>query len=288
MKITQILILTIFFTGFIEAATVKTLHKLKLGDIEINVNIYEKTGRKITFFSPHHNEQTAIKSAKEAIEKYGGRLIEIESLDENKKPLRNLKFKFNEKDYSIDPNRIYTENGRTCNSAPEINSVIKTFADELLKMIFASDGKSVRENEPFIVAIHNNMDVSAREESVQSKDLTAISFIKKQSTNQLLDGIFQAQAEGVFLSNTEFDEDNFVILSTAKFLGHFANKGFNVVLQKSPEKLNSKLCSIDDGSLSVYSAQNGAEYICLETDTATGFFRQKQMFEAVYTLLSNQ
>ncbi|MEP6902499.1 MAG: hypothetical protein ABJA66_12160 [Actinomycetota bacterium] len=195
-----------------------------------------------------------------------------------------VKFNYGGKAYLIDPNRIYTDNGRSCNFATEIDAIVKNFADNLLQIILAPDGKSLREGERFIVAVHNNTDVSAKAEAAQNSDLTAVAFIKGQSTN-LVHGAFEAQADGVFLSNTETDEDNFIFLSSPAHIGYFAEKGFNVVVQKSAIRLQSKQCAIDDGSLSVYAAQTAVPYICLEADGVSGYLRQRQMLEAIYALL---
>lgn len=291
MKTAQIFIVILMFLVVVtlavsaNAAIVKTAHKLTLGESLVSVNIYENAGARVTFFAPHYNEQIGLNLAKDYVNRNGGRLIEIESTDERGKPQRYIKFKSGGKSYSIDPNRIYTDNGRSCNVAPEINESVKNFADELLKIILDADGKTLRANERFIVAVHNNTDVSAKAAAAQNSDLTAVAFIKAQSTRNLAHGAFEAQANGVFLSNTETDEDNFIFLSTPAHIGYFAEKGFNVVVQKPASRLQSKQCAVDDGSLSVYSAQASVPYICLEADGVSGYSRQRQMFEAVYALL---
>jgi len=292
MKTVQIFIVILMF--FIvaalavsaSAATVKTVHKIQIGDSEATVNVYENEGgAAVTFFAPHYNEQIGLNLAKDYVARHGGRLVEIESTDERGRAQRHLKFTRNGKNYQIDPNRIYTENGRGCSVAPEINRTIETFAAELLKIILDADGKSLRPSERFLVAVHNNTDVSLKAEKAQSSDLTAVSFIKAQSTKNIAHGAFEAQADGVFLSNTETDEDNFIYLSSPTHIGYFAEKGFNVVVQKPAARLRSKQCSIDDGSLSVFAAQANFPYICLEADAVTGRERQSRMFEAVYELL---
>ncbi len=285
MKLAKIFIITLLTVAAIEAATVKSTRKLQLGESEVSVNIYENLGANITFFAPHHNEQIGLNLAKDFVNKKGGRLVEIESADEKGNPMRYLKFNYGGKIYTIDPNRIYTDNGRNCNVAAEVREPVKIFADELLKIFLAPDGKTLRQGEQSIVAVHNNTDVSAKTLNAQTNDLTAVSFIKGQSTDNLVHGAFEAQADGVFLSNTETDEDNFVFLSTPAHIGYFAEKGFNVVVQKSAARLQSKLCTVDDGSLSVYSSQNSLPYICLEADGVSGYFRQRQMLEAIYALL---
>jgi hypothetical protein len=271
-----------------DAATRKTTHGLMLGETEIRINVYENAGANVTFFAPHHNEQLGIRLAKEIVEAKGGRVVEIESFDEKGRPARLLKFQYAGKTYSIDPNRIYTDNGRMCNVAYEPNPAVKMFADNLLKLLLPPDGKSLRDNERFIVAVHNNVDVSAKDFSGQTTDLTAVAFLKAQSTNNLVHGAFQDQADGVFLSNTETDEDNFVFLSSPAYIGFFAERGFNVVVQKAASKLQTRQCSVDDGSLSIYSALNNISYICLEADGINGGFRQRQMLEAVYALIPKE
>jgi hypothetical protein len=268
------------------AATVKTTQRLQLGDSQISVNIYENAGANVTLFSPHHNEQIGLNLAKDYVNRSGGRLVEIESVDERGNPMRYVKFSYAGKNYTIDPNRIYTDNGRNCNMPAEINQIVKSFADELLKIILDADGKSLRPNERFIVAVHNNTDVSAKAAAAQNSDLTAVAFLKGQSTRNLSEGAFEAQADGVFLSNTETDEDNFVFLSTPAHIGYFAEKGFNVVVQKPAARLQSKQCTVDDGSLSVYSGQTSVPYICLEADGTGGYARQRLMLEAIYALLT--
>jgi hypothetical protein len=291
MKIAQVLIVVLMFFVVLtlavsaNAATVKTTRRLQLGDSQVSVNIYENAGASVTFFAPHHNEQIGLNLAKDYVNRSGGRLIEIESVDERGNPLRYVKFTAGGKNYTIDPNRIYTDNGRSCNVASEIRENVKIFADELLKIILDADGKSLRANERFIVAVHNNTDVSAKAQAAQNADLTAVAFIKAQSTNNLTHGAFEAQADGVFLSNAETDEDNFIFLSTPAYIGYFAEKGFNVVVQKPAARLASKQCTVDDGSLSVYSGQRAVPYICLEADGTGGYARQRQMLEAIYALL---
>ncbi|MEP6902500.1 MAG: hypothetical protein ABJA66_12165 [Actinomycetota bacterium] len=88
MKPAQILITILLIAVAAEAAMVKSTRKLQLGDGEVSVNIYENAGTNITFFAPHHNEQIGLILAKEYVNKNGGRLIEIESLDEKGNPLR--------------------------------------------------------------------------------------------------------------------------------------------------------------------------------------------------------
>lgn len=272
------------FTSHANDAMVKTTNTLLLGETEVRINVYEHKGANVTFIAPHFNELTANKVIKEMIEISGGRFVEIESFDEAGKPARRVSFNYKGKSYSIDPNRIYTENGRACTGvSAEIEPLVKNFADSLLKLALASEGNRLREGEKFLVALHNNVDVDSKDISQQGSDLTVFSFTKPSKINPLGGSYFE-QAEGVYLSNVDYDEDNFVFLATPMFSGFFVERGFNVVIQTAAAKQPSKRCSIDDGSLSVYAAQQNIPYINLEADITNGAYRQRAMINSVYRL----
>lgn len=266
-------------------APVKTTLTLTLGETSVSVNVYEKKGARVTFFAPHHNEQVAPAAAREAVGRRGGRLVELVSLDERGQPARRLRFTLGGKPYSLDPNRIFTENGRRCNVAPEAEPAVKSFAEALLEIIFAPGGRRLREGEGFLVAVHNNADSDERSAADRAGDLTAIAFTGAAKARGIASGTFHESAAGVYLSNREADEDNFVIVSTPRLLGGFAERGFNVVVQKPAAELRVPGCEVDDGSLSVYSALQSIPYVNLEADIRKGAARQREMLEAVYELL---
>jgi hypothetical protein len=255
----------------------KTTRKVMLGETAVSVNVYEKKGARVTFFSPHHNEQPSSLAAQEAVARHGGRLVELVALDEKGEPARRVRFTLRGKPYDVDPNRIFTENGRRCGAPAEAEPAVRSFADALLEIIFAPGGRRLRDGESFLVAVHNNTDVDEKIAREKASDLTAGSFSRA--------GAFHEQAAGVFLSNREADADNFVILSAPQLLGGFAERGFNVVLQKPAAELQDKRCSVDDGSLSVYAALQNIPYVNLEADIKSGGPRQREMLEAVYALL---
>lgn len=265
----------------------KKTSEILLGETPVKVNVYEKKGATITFFAPHYNERIGTGIALQLINNWGGRVVEIESLDEvSGNPTRRLKFLLQGQVYTVDPNRIFTDNGRACDkNLPEVVEAVKSFSTELLKVIFAEDGSNrLRSGEKFLVAVHNNMDVSsAASDEAKAKDLTSYSFLRNGKIPNGLTGEYQDQVGGVFLSNTEFDEDNFLFLSTPNVgLEFFAGKGFNVVVQRQASNLPTQNCRIDDGSLSVFAGQRNIPYINVEADTIYGAWRQRQMLEAVY------
>ncbi|MDQ3798189.1 MAG: hypothetical protein M3384_01955 [Acidobacteriota bacterium] len=261
---------------------------LYLGETAVKVNVYEKPGDSVTFVAPHYNEQIARRAAAEAVERRGGRLVEIESTDARGNPARNLNFRLGGKTYTVDPNRIFTPNGRACGGFSfESERAVRKFAEAFLKLVLSPDGENnLREGERFIVAVHNNSDVDGKAASLRAVDLTASAYARNIGANRAAHASFAEQAAGVYLSNAETDADNFIFLSAPpSFIGYFAAQNFNVVAQKAARELQSKNCRVDDGSLSVFAGQAGISYICLEADAITGAPRQRRMIESVYGLL---
>lgn len=266
-----------------QAPAVKTL---ALGETPVKVNVFERPGAAVTFFSPHHNERGGRELARETVAARGGRFVEVEALDEAGAPARRLRFKVAGKPYGVDPNRIYTPQGRRCLNLPaDAEAAVKAFAEELLALLFAPGG-GLRAGERVFVAVHNNGDVEERPAAARDEDLTAVGFVRPLRSRATFRGEFAESAAGVFLSNAEEDEDNFVLVTTPGLVAHFAGRGFNVVLQKPAAQMRDGKCSLDDGSLSVYAAFAGVPYVNLEADAAGGAARQRQMFQAVYELLS--
>jgi hypothetical protein len=282
----KIFVLAIILTcaAAVSGAVTKNTAKLRLGSADVRVNVYSNPASILTFIAPHYNEQAGLRLAKEFVATRGGRLIEIESFDASGRPSRYIRFTKDGRSYSIDPNRIFTENGRGCGIPAEIRPDVEKFAGELLGVLF-QDRAAYRESGLFVVAVHNNADIESKSRPARAGDLSAAAFVKVAGVSH---GTFQDQAAGVYLSNAEDDPDNFVFLSTPEYIGYFADFGFNVVVQRPAISLTSNKCSVDDGSLSVYSAQAGIPYICLEADAANGEIRHRQMFEAVYGLVESK
>lgn len=264
----------------------KSVKTFRLGETSVRVNVYERAGASVTLFSPHHNEQGAVKVAREWVAARGGRFVEVESFDEAGAPARRLRFRVAGKSYSVDPNRIYTANGRKCLNLPaEAEAAVKAFAEELLGLLFAPGGARMRAGETLFVAIHNNSDVEKSAE--RDGDLTAVAFVKPLKSRATFRGAFEESAAGVYLSNTEEDEDNFIIITEPSLLAPFAARGFNVIVQKPSAQLRAPGCAVDDGSLSVHAAFNNIPYANLEVDIGGGAARQRQMLEAVYGFIKN-
>lgn len=265
----------------------KTVKTFRLGETAVRVNVYERAGAAVTFFSPHHNERGGREAAKEAVAARGGRFVEVEALDDAGEPVRRLRFSVGSKPYSVDPNRVFTEQGRRCLRLPaDAEAAVKTFAEELLALLFVPGGTRLRAGETVFIAVHNNADVEANPAADRDRDLTAIGFLRPLKSRANFRGEFAESAAGVYLSNAEEDEDNFVLVTTPGLVTPFASRGFNVVLQRPAAQLRDGRCSMDDGSLSVHAAFSDIPYVNLEADALGGAARQRQMLDAVYEILS--
>lgn len=270
-----IFLLILLLASAASAAVKQSTSRLRLGDSEVRINVYDNPEGRLTFFAPHFDEQPALQAAKEFIAARGGRLIEIESIDRSGRPSRYLNFTAGGRSYSIDPNRIYTANGRACGTPAEIRPLVAEFAEQVLSVIFGPDREAFRAAGLPLIAVHNNADAD-RSPQTRGRDLSATAFVNA--------GPYSFQAAGAFISNAEDDPDNFIFLTTPEHIAYFSGFGFNIVVQRPAASLASGKCSVDDGSLSVYSSLSHIPYICLEADASTGSIRQRQMLEAVYQL----
>ena len=272
-----------------QEAAVKTVKTFKLGETDVRVNVYERAGAAVTLFAPHHNEQGASRAGREAVAARGGRFVEVEAFDDAGAPARRLRFRAGGRGHSVDPNRIFTANGRKClNLPPDAEAAVKAFADNLLGLLFAPGGSRLREGETLFVAVHNNSDVEKHSPAERDGDLTAVSFVRPLRSRAIFRGAFEESAAGVYLSNAEEDEDNFIIVTTPGLLAPFAARGFNVIVQKPAAQLRAPGCSLDDGSLSVHAAYSNIPYVNLEVDINGGAARQRQMLEAVYDFVKTK
>src|SRR5215207_10926317 len=201
-------------SAYAQDAPAKTVKTFRLGEADVKVNVYERAGAAVTLFGPHHNEQGALRAAREAVAARGGRFVEVEALDEAGAPARRLRFRVAGKNHSVDPNRIYTANGRRClGLPPDAEAAVKVFADSLLALLFAPGGARLREGDTLFVAVHNNGDVEKSPAAERDSDLSAVGFVRPLRSRTTFRGAFEESAAGVYLSNAEDDEDNFVIVT---------------------------------------------------------------------------
>lgn len=158
----------------------------------------------------------------------------------------------NGKPHQFDPNRMFTQAGRVASlhqfgsDDPAVANHVAQAADDFYRHYL--QGKKL------IVAVHNN-----HEGSFSIRSYTA-------------NGALARNAQRVFI-NPQRSVDDFLYVVNPRAFDYFQQLGINVVLQ-DPSTVN------DDGSLSVYAAEQGQDYINVEA----GFGHaaaQTAMLEAV-------
>jgi len=225
----------------------------------ITVKIYTKRiPKKIidrTFVVVHSNEQKGLNAVKEVLSEKGfyGRLVEVVSNYQDGFSLQNgdnnrRYLYFGDGKYCVDPNRIYSKEGRVkalknsdCSGTPdseETNNAVKSFADGLLKII------TLNNTHKFIIGIHNN--TLGGELSLNSWSGTG-----KEAKTAL--GIFKGNNHGTPASTFDTETDNFVLATNGYLAGQFLdNRVYSIALQEGTNYLIKEKSNVDDGSMSIH------------------------------------
>lgn len=187
----------------------------------------------IQFLSLHDSEKTGLRAAFKFMGIYGGTVVELQY-----GLVRNIDFLDSLREFSFDPNRIFTDEGAYLGlarySEPQIHDglteKVRKLGDEVLKFINV-DSLSV------IIALHNNYDGGFNIHSYKpGSELEAI-------------------AEEIFI-NPEMDSDNFIYVTNRRFFDYLKQRKVNVILQSKDAP--------DDGSLSVFAMQRQIPYANIE------------------------
>lgn len=225
------------FASYTNATSEKNF--FRLGDNLITIkrqgNLFEQP---FVFVSLHHNETTASSAALDYIEKEGGQFISLENNYH-----RNIDFELINKQYSFDPNQIFTKKGRAASlrTGPYKNTVageIQRFAHFLLD--------EIPENK-IIVAMHNHDD-------------------QEWGISKFTKGKWKRNAKEVFI-NPDLDEDDYYVTTDEFVFNQLKEKKFNVMLHNNHG-------SWDDGSMLVYYGRLNKMYIDVVTEF--GHYEQQQ------------
>ena len=225
----------------------------KLGETPIKVDVIDvPSNHLIKLFNMHENEPTSYEAGKSVLKMYGGRLVRIKSNGN-----RNIVFKISKKNYTIDPNRIFTEAGleRTLNnlgsSSPEAIKEVSNFVNEIFDSLF-NDSSQV------IVALHNNSPGS-------------------YSLNSYMKGGEEENNAVEVHKCEEYNSDDFFVVSRKDVYDSLKAYNFNVLLQNNNNPF-------DDGSLSVYCGKNNINYVNVEAQ-ASHLKEQTYMLDILYRIL---
>lgn len=222
----------------------------ELGSTKVRIVTHER-GTGYTFFSMHNDEEESIQAGIAMVQKYGGRLVELKHPGS-----RNISFKLDGKRFTFDPNRIFTEAGigkilgKSRGDYPILaHMMLRNFADALLRELHVQRLKGNT-----LVALHNNSDGGG------------------YSFDQYVSGSYARDAAD-FHENRGMDPDDLFFVTRRATFERLKAKDVNVVLQSRRPT--------DDGSLSVFAARIGLDYINVEAeDGATK--RQTRMLELLH------
>ena len=233
-------------------------HTLDLAGTPITVRVYTKLrrGARIdrTFVVVHANEKKGLDAAKQVISDTYGRLVEIVPNYvpgyAAKDPNNESRYLFwGEGRFCIDPNRIYTEEGRSralndskCAETPktgEANRAVKLFADKLLNIVTNNNAHR------FIIGIHNNVEGGLNIQTWTDAGGEA------------------KTAAGIVRTNNHFNaiplsEDDFILVTNLRLFNQFFSPKFsyNLALQEPRsyfvEAGGRVKKHLDDGSMSIY------------------------------------
>jgi hypothetical protein len=234
------------------------------------------------FFAPHENENVANDYVIQQIQQYGGVFV---ILRQDGKRLIHIDVEpFRVK---IDPNRIFTEQGRRQNII-KLNPKLRTntyvfhralrrsaaLAQLIIKTLGGTDPSRTW------VAIHNNT------QGYQGDNKQGIGDISIKRYQQKLSEGAQYLIE---VSHNKGDEDDLFFVTEKQDFTAMQQVGWNVVLQHPQVVSDPKE---DDGSLSVYAQKLGIRYINIEAERNSAeigedhLVEQKQMVDFVFSLLS--
>ena len=227
--------------------------KIQLGDSSISlIKTFSAPDSKVLFFNMHEDEQTSIDVTKAFAQ---GHAINFAYL--HHQLTRRVFFNIGKRQFSVDPNRIYTKKGRRKTIEPwrpfafKANNAAAILANTILKLI-----------KPYktIVTMHNNTDV-------------------EYTIKSYLPGGDEAKNTADIHISDKWDVDDFVYTTSIDFFHHLKAADVNVILQDNVKFVN-------DGSLSVYCGINGIDYLNIEAQKGH-FDEQLKLTEIVYHMLES-
>ncbi len=213
-----------------------TARELAAGESTVRVLVHERgsRGARLDALNLHDDEGTSVDAALDVVRQRGGRVVELAHAGR-----RNLTFGVGGEAFVADPNRMFTEAGRRRTLAslsrdtPAARRALAAFADTVLALYTAS-------SPGVVVTLHNNTPDGYSARSYQPGAEYA----------------GDAQAVTVHPGS---DPDDFFFVTDRALYDALVGRGFNAVLQDNAS-------ATDDGSLSVWAAQQGVPYVNVEAE----------------------
>ena len=206
---------------------------LQLGESQVDLILHESSAEGLTYLNLHDNENTSVRAALGIIKQHGGQVFELKHSG-----TRNISFMLDGTEYVFDPNRMFSDDGANASLdrfGPVSDSAItavRSFAETVLDQI------QVNELD-ILVTLHNN-------DGSGGYSVLSFSPGEKYSTDASQTNI-----------NDELDPDDFYYVTDGGIFNDLMNADQNVVLQDNDYVT-------EDGSLSVWSAQEQLPYVNVE------------------------
>lgn len=208
---------------------------------------------KVLFLHLHQDESTSIEVLKDSLNSL--KRYCYFTLRHNGQ--RNINGRYRGRDFKVDPNRIFTQEGSR-SSFEKLNNyysqAIVRSANRFGRQLISK----YLQDRQLVVAVHNNTE-------------GAFSII-----SYLPGGESAGDAKEVH-RNESLDPDNFYLTTEKAYFDILRDKGFNVVLQDNSS-------AVDDGSLSVYCGRKNIPYINIEVERGD-YQSQRLMISVILDLL---
>lgn len=235
------------------------------------------------FFAPHENENVVNDYVTQQVIERGGVFVILRQDGK-----RLIRFDIDPFEVKLDPNRIFTKQGRRNNIIkhnPKLRTNTYVFHRAMLlsaalaELIINQLGGTDPSRK--WVAIHNNT------QGYLGDNKQGIGNV---SIHQYQQKLASGASSIIAVSKQHRDEDNLFFVTQRQDFNALQGSGWNVVLQH-PQVVTDP--SEDDGSLSVYAQKLGIRYINIEAERSTNNFgedhliEQKQMLDYVLSRLSS-
>ena len=225
---------------------------IKLSKTKIELKQFNNAkSNNILFLNVHQDEQTSI----DAIQAFA-KDIPLNFAYLHHKNTRRIEYQIGKHFYTVDPNRIYTKQGRekTIETNHKVTLRSKLVAKKLAKEIIGLIKKY-----KIIVTLHNNSDVN-------------------YSIKSYLPGGDEAENTADVFINPNMDADDFIYTTEKKYFDYLKQANYNVILQDNTNFVN-------DGSLSVYCGINNIPYINIEAQLGH-YNEQLDLIKVIYEMLT--
>jgi len=235
-----------------------TLQKVafQIGESKVHAQRRQFGKGKLTMVNLHDDENASVEAGVAVLEKCGGRLVELTHSGK-----RRVVFSLDGKEYSFDPNRIFSKAGvrltvrgetnREGKVPEKVHRSVDKFAAQFITYFKLNKQRA-------FIALHNNGEGSLSIHTYEPG------------------GNWAADTDELHFSRT-VDPDEFFFVTDKRIYEELKKRDANVILQDNSIKR-------DDGSLSVFAGRHGIRYINVEAQPEH-FDEQIQMIEIAVKVL---